>query len=105
MSSMIAFRRRVIGQQTCYVLILGDAWCCLVMGAEETIPSPLAERPRCIFSLSCEVTQTSEGSANLLQIQTIITAVRPLLKEDEQEEDKLRRHRRAEPRKVIAALE
>lgn len=105
MSSMIAFRRRVIGQQTCCALILGDAWCCLVMGAEETIPSPLAERPPCIFFLSCEVTHTSEGPTNLLQIQTIITGVRPLLKEDERKEDKLRMHRRAERRKAIAAPE
>lgn len=75
------------------------------MGTEETIPSPLAERPPCIFSLSCEVTQTSEGPTNLLQIQTIITGVGLLLKEDEQKKDKLRRHRRAERRKAIAALE
>lgn len=102
---MIAFRRRVTGQQTCCALILGVAWCCLVMGAEETIPSPLAESPPCIFSLSCEVTQTSEGPTNLLQIQTVITGVRPLLKEDEQKEDKLRRRRRAETRKAIAAPE
>jgi len=46
--------------------------------------SPLAGRHRCIFSLSCEVRQTSEGPNNLLRMQTIITAVRLFLKGDEQ---------------------
>lgn len=65
-----------IGQQTCCGLIWGRA-------AENHWKSTGWEAS-CIFSLSCEVRQTSEGPNNLLWMQTIITAVRLFLKGDEQ---------------------
>lgn len=73
-----------IGQQTCCGLIWGSTWCYLVMGVAENHWKSTGWEARCIFSLSCEVRQTSEGPNNLLQMQTIITAVRLFLKGDEQ---------------------
>lgn len=99
---MIAFRRWIIGQQTCCGLILGSALCYLVLGAEENNEKPPGWKALVHISLFCEAIQTSQGPTNLLQIQTTTTGVKLFLKGDEQKEDKLRRCGSTKMRKAIA---